>query len=101
MDILAYLSIAISLAAGFVLYKTKLGLQLRSLGENPRAAQSYGINVVGYRWGVVLFSGLLAGLGGAYLVVAITGSFAPDISAGRGFSRWPSACCAAGTRSIR
>lgn len=85
MDILAYLAILVSLAAGFVLYKTKLGLQLRSLGENPRAAQSYGINVVGYRWGVVLFSGLLAGLGGAYLVVAITGSFAPDISAGRGF----------------
>ena len=85
MDILTYLAILVSLAAGFVLYKTKLGLQLRSLGENPRAAQSYGINVVGYRWGVVLFSGLLAGLGGAYLVVAITGSFAPDISAGRGF----------------
>ena len=50
MDILAYLAILVSLAAGFV-----------------------------------LFSGLLAGLGGAYLVVAITGSFAPDISAGRGF----------------
>lgn len=85
MTILAYLSVLISLAAGFVLYKTKLGLQLRSLGENPRAAQSYGIHVVGYRWGAVLFSGFLAGLGGAYLVCAITGSFAPDISAGRGF----------------
>ena len=85
MDILAYLSIVISLLCGFVLYRTKLGLQLRSLGENPRAAQSYGINVIGCRWGVILFSGFLAGLGGAYLVRVITGSFAADISAGRGF----------------
>lgn len=85
MDILAYLAIAISLLAGFVLYKTKLGLQLRALGENPRAAQSYGINVVSCRWGVVILSGFLAGLGGAYLVCGITGSFAADISAGRGF----------------
>lgn len=85
MDILAYLAIAFAVFAGLMLYKTKLGLQLRALGENPRAAQSYGINVVGYRWGAVLFSGFLAGLGGAYLVCAITGSFAPDLSAGRGF----------------
>ena len=85
MDILAYLSIVISLLCGFVLYRTKLGLQLRSLGENPRAAQSYGINVICCRWGVILFSGFLAGLGGAYLVCGITGSFAADISAGRGF----------------
>lgn len=85
MDILAYLAIAITIASGFVLYKTKLGLQLRSLGENPRAAQSYGINVIGCRWGVVIFSGMMAGLGGAYLVCGITGSFSADISAGRGF----------------
>lgn len=85
MDILAYLAIAISILAGFVLYKTKLGLQLRALGENPRAAQSYGINVIGCRWGVVILSGFLSGLGGAYLVCGITGSFAADISAGRGF----------------
>lgn len=85
MDLLGYLAIFVSLAGGFVLYKNKLGLQLRALGENPRAAQSYGINVIGYRWGVILFSGLLAGLGGAYLIVGITGSFSADISAGRGF----------------
>jgi simple sugar transport system permease protein len=85
MDILAWISILVSILAGFILYKTKLGLQLRSLGENPRAAQAYGINVIGYRWGVVLFTGFLAGIGGAYLVCGITGSFAADISAGRGF----------------
>lgn len=85
MDLLAYLSIILSMAAGFILYKTKLGLQLRSLGENPRAAQSYGIHVIRCRWGVVIFSGMMAGLGGAYLVCGITGSFAADISAGRGF----------------
>lgn len=85
MDILGYLTIIISIIGGIVLYKTKLGLQIRSLGENPRAAQAYGINVIGYRWGVVILSGLLSGLGGAYLVVGLTGSFAADISAGRGF----------------
>lgn len=85
MDIMGYLAVALSILAGFVLYRTKLGLKTRSLGENPRAAQSCGINVVGYRWGTVILSGFLAGLGGAYLVCGITGSFAPEISAGRGF----------------
>ncbi|MEA5048854.1 MAG: ABC transporter permease [Eubacteriales bacterium] len=85
MDVVAWISILFTLAAGFILYRTKLGLQLRSLGENPRAAQSYGIDVIGYRWGAVIFTGIMAGLGGAYLVVGITGSFSADISAGRGF----------------
>lgn len=85
MDILAWIGILFTLAVGFILYKTKLGLKLRSLGENPKAAQSYGIDVIGYRWGAVIFTGLMAGLGGAYLVVGITGSFSADISAGRGF----------------
>ena len=85
MDILAWIAILFTLATGFILYRTKLGLQLRSLGENPKAAQSYGIDVIKYRWGAVIFTGLMAGLGGAYLVVAITGSFSADISAGRGF----------------
>ncbi len=85
MNILGYLAIAISIASGYILYKRKLGLQLRSLGENPRAAQAYGIDVIKYRWGTIIYSGILSGLGGAYLVVGITGSFAPDLSAGRGF----------------
>lgn len=84
-DILVYLSILTSIFAGFLLFRTKLGLQLRSLGENPRAAQSYGIDVVKMRWGTILFSGLMAGLGGAYLVVGVVGMFMADISAGRGF----------------
>lgn len=84
-DIIVYLSILTSIAAGFVLFRTKLGLQLRSLGENPRAAQSYGIDVIKMRWGTIVFSGLMAGLGGAYLVVGVVGMFMADISAGRGF----------------
>lgn len=85
MDILAWIAILFTLVSGFMLYRTKLGLQLRSLGENPRAAQAYGIDVIAYRWGTVIFSGIMAGLGGAYLIVGITGSFSADISAGRGF----------------
>lgn len=84
-DIIVYISLLTSIVAGIVLFRTKLGLQLRSLGENPRAAQSYGIDVIKMRWGTIIFSGLMAGLGGAYLVVGVVGMFMADISAGRGF----------------
>ncbi len=84
-DPLTYLSFVFALAVGYLMYRTKFGLQLRSLGENPRAAQSCGINVVRVRWGTILFSGFMAGLGGAFLTVGIVGRFMENISAGRGF----------------
>jgi len=84
-DILTYLAFILAFAVGFVMYKTKFGLQIRSLGENPRAAQSCGINVIRIRWGTIAFSGFMAGLGGAFLTVGIVGRFMENISAGRGF----------------
>jgi simple sugar transport system permease protein len=65
--------------------KTERGLELRAVGENPEAAEACGINVRVARWKACLASGALCGLGGAFLTVSQTGSFAPNCTGGRGF----------------
>ena len=80
--IFAYAMVPIS---WFVLFKTSFGLRLRSVGENPEAADTAGINVYKMRYYGVWFSGLLAGLGGAFLSIAHGSSYVRDLSAGRGF----------------
>ncbi len=69
----------------FVLYKTSFGLRLRSVGENPEAADTAGVNVYLMRFYGVWLSGILAGLGGAYLSIAHGSAYVRNISAGRGF----------------
>ncbi len=80
--IFAYLMVPVT---WFVLYKTSFGLRMRSVGENPEAADTAGINVYLMRYYGVWFSGLLAGLGGAFLSIAHGSSYVRNISAGRGF----------------
>ena len=69
----------------FLLFETKWGLRVRSVGEHPKAADTVGIKVNRMRWQAVLLGGVFAGLGGAYFTVGSTGSFDDGASAGNGF----------------
>lgn len=68
-----------------VLFKTRWGLRVRSVGEHPRAADTVGINVLRVRYQAVLAGGIVAGLGGAFFTIGFTGSFDKDLTAGQGF----------------
>jgi ABC-type uncharacterized transport system permease subunit len=80
-----YLTIALVVAAQFVLHRTHFGLALRATGENPAAADSAGISVSRMRYVGTLISGAGAGLAGGYLVLAQVGSFRETIVSGQGF----------------
>ena len=83
--ITVWLAIAIVIVLWFVLFKTKLGLRARAVGENPLAADTVGINVGRTRFWWVTLGGLLAGLGGAALTIGSSGSFGREMSGGLGF----------------
>ena len=84
LSILTVITVALFVFTGWLLWKTRFGLRLRSAGENPWSADSLGVNVVRYKYMAVTFSGLLAGLGGAYLAIAAT-IYRNGQTAGRGF----------------
>ena len=79
-----WLILAILVLSTFLLYKTAFGLRLRACGENPHAADAAGINVYRVRYGAVMISGALAGLGGATILVTYSGEFSGSV-AGMGF----------------
>ena len=80
--ILAFVSVFIG---WFIIYKTTLGLRMRSVGENPEAADTLGVNVYRIRYFGVLMSGVFASIGGAFLSVGDTGIFKELMTGGRGF----------------
>ncbi len=84
-DILIYFSIIASVVLWFVLFKAKLGLIIRSVGENPGMADSLGVNVDLTRYLCVLVGGALGGLGGAYLSIVYTPLWIEGMTAGRGW----------------
>ena len=84
-DPLVYISILLVPALWFVLYRTRWGLSLRSVGENPATADALGVNIVVVRYLAVFFGGLLAGIGGAYLSVVYAPSWIEGMTAGVGW----------------
>lgn len=84
-DIMVYASIALIFATFFVLNRTKLGLTIRAIGENPEAAHALGLKVRWVRAGCVAFGGAMAGVGGAYMSIAYTPLWAEGMIAGRGW----------------
>jgi general nucleoside transport system permease protein len=83
--ILTYLTFILVFFVGFALYRTTWGLRTRAVGENPRAADTLGINVHRLQYTNVAISGLLAGLAGAVLILVEGVSFERNMTSGRGF----------------
>lgn len=84
-SVMAYIAIVIAIIAWWIQFRTKFGLRLRSVGENPQAADTLGINVYGYKYAGVLLSGLLGGIGGAVFAQSISGNFSAGTIVGQGF----------------
>jgi simple sugar transport system permease protein len=83
--VLVYLTLIIIPAVTWVVYKSRFGLRLRAVGENPHAADTAGVSVARVRYIALFWGGVLCGLAGTYLSVYQTGSFIRDMSAGKGF----------------
>jgi simple sugar transport system permease protein len=79
---IAFLAVPIS---WWVLYRTRFGLRLRAVGENPGAVDTAGISVTFLRYRAVLVAGVLCGIAGTYLAIAQSAAFIKDMSAGKGF----------------
>ncbi|HEX7000743.1 MAG TPA: ABC transporter permease [Trueperaceae bacterium] len=82
---LVYLAFLLVPVVWFVVFRTPFGLRLRAVGEHPAAADSLGVNVYRMRYAGVVISGVLAGLGGAYLSIGNLNQFVSEMSGGRGF----------------
>ncbi|MGH3066173.1 MAG: ABC transporter permease [Gaiellaceae bacterium] len=85
LSVMIWVGFVFVIVAHIVLFKTPLGLRLRSTGEHPRAADTVGISVYGMRYLGVTLSGVLAGAGGAFLSVGVISGFNENMTAGRGF----------------
>src|SRR5687767_9020062 len=83
--VIAIAILALVAVIWYVVYKTPFGLRLRSVGENPEAADAAGVGVSRIRYSGVLLAGVLAGIGGAYLSIGQSSLFTRNMTAGRGF----------------
>ena len=84
-NVLVYLAFLAVPLTFWVVYRTRFGLRLRAVGENPEAVDTAGISVAGMRYRAVLLCGALCGVAGAYLATAQSAAFIKDMTAGKGF----------------
>jgi ABC-type uncharacterized transport system permease subunit len=84
-NILVYLAYLLVPVSWFVLNKTTLGLKIRSVGENPDAADSLGVNVGRVRYFTIILGGTLSGIAGASLSIALLNVFQQNMTSGQGF----------------
>jgi simple sugar transport system permease protein len=83
--VLVYVAFLAVPATWWLLFRTRFGLRLRAVGENPAAVDTAGISVVRLRYTAVAITGLLTGLAGAYLATGLSAGFVKEMTAGRGF----------------
>jgi simple sugar transport system permease protein len=84
-NLIVYLAAALVPASAWVLYRTRFGLRLRAVGENPNAVDTAGISVIALRYQAVVICGVLCGVAGAYLSTAASAGFTRDMTAGKGY----------------
>ena len=84
-NLLVYFAAALVPFSAWLLYRTRFGLRLRAVGENPHAVETAGISVNGLRYQAVILSGVLCGVAGAYLSTAASAGFTRDMTAGKGY----------------
>lgn len=84
-SILVYVALLCVPGTWYILFRTRFGLRLRAVGENPAAVDTAGVSVVGLRFAAVGICGILCGIAGAYLATGLQAGFVKDMTAGRGF----------------
>jgi general nucleoside transport system permease protein len=84
-SLLSYLAFALVPLSAWALAKTRFGLRLRAVGENPHAVDTAGISVARLRFQAVVIAGVLCGVAGTYISTSLSASFVRDMTAGRGF----------------
>ncbi|WP_018687849.1 ABC transporter permease [Ahrensia kielensis] len=84
-DLIFYISILLTIAIWYFVFKTRAGLTLRSVGDNHTSAHALGINVLKVRYLAVMFGGACAGLAGAHLSLVYTPQWTENMTAGRGW----------------